>query len=71
MGFAEDHESFVIKISYIKSYRSCILGMRTFHLSDQVFMIIKNATIYFTTILKLDVLSISFELEIPSRDKVL
>ena len=40
MGFAEDHKKSSHQITYIKSYRSCILIMVTFYLPEQVSMII-------------------------------
>ena len=45
------------QIPYIKSYRSRILRMVAFHLSEQVFMIFKNETIRY--MLKIFVLLVS------------
>ena len=68
------------QIPYIKSYRSRILRMVAFHLSEQVFMIFKNEAIRYMMIIFVLLLSsnwmyflflFQFELEIHSRDKVL
>ena len=39
------------QIPYMKSCTSCILRMITYHLSEQLFMIIKNETISFVMLI--------------------